>query len=184
MSMVLSLLVDILSARLSMRSSACRRTLTLPPDVRAVHPSPSSASGRGHITRKLDASRILKQTICGQEPASTGNHPPVNVFLGGPAGVLVGHDLNLMLTGPTVVLEVVPVVKLSRPPLILAPSRRAKESIQVHWIQRDGLLTGNLTYMKSTMGTAARHVLILPSSLTHPGSISRHVGDMYGVHMN
>ncbi|MED6226439.1 hypothetical protein PIB30_103768, partial [Stylosanthes scabra] len=109
-----------------------------------VHRAVGLSDSRGHIIRQLGASRILKQTIWGQEPTSTGNHPPVNLFLGWPTGVVGGHDLNLMLTGPTVVPEAIPVVKLSRPPLILALSRRAKEPIQVHRVQRDGLLTPKL----------------------------------------
>ncbi|MED6128156.1 hypothetical protein PIB30_094929 [Stylosanthes scabra] len=72
----------------------------------------------------------MKHMILGQEPTSTNNHPPINVFLSGPAGAWGVYDLNLMLTGPAVVPKVVPVVKLIRPPLILAPSRCAKEPIQ------------------------------------------------------
>ncbi|MED6116595.1 hypothetical protein PIB30_101687 [Stylosanthes scabra] len=99
------------SARLRIRSPARGRTLTLPSDIRPLHPRLSSSSG--------GIARILQQAIRGQEPTPTGNLPPVSVFPGWPTGVAGGYDLNLMISGPPVVPEVVPVCKLMGPPLIV-----------------------------------------------------------------
>ncbi|MED6189663.1 hypothetical protein PIB30_098272 [Stylosanthes scabra] len=145
---VLSLLVNIVSAWLRIRPPVCEHALTFPPDIRALHPCPSSANGGivcwGHIIRQLSASRILQQAIRGQEPTMTGNRPPVSIFLGWPTVVVGGHDLNLMISGPPVVPEAVSVCKLSGPPLIVPHDRRAKEPVQVHRVQGDGLLTPKL----------------------------------------
>ncbi|MED6162492.1 hypothetical protein PIB30_070937, partial [Stylosanthes scabra] len=84
------------------------------------------------------------QPILGQEPTTACNRPPVSILLGWSAWVVGGHDLNLMLWAPPVAPEPVLVRKLSGPPLIIAPGRRAKEPIQVHRVQRDGLFTFEL----------------------------------------
>ncbi|MED6138097.1 hypothetical protein PIB30_071107 [Stylosanthes scabra] len=55
LSTVLGLLVNIVSARLHIRPPACGRAFTLPPDIQALHPCPSSASGasRGKAIRSI-----------------------------------------------------------------------------------------------------------------------------------
>ncbi|MED6148139.1 hypothetical protein PIB30_050330 [Stylosanthes scabra] len=117
----------------------------------AAHPTahswtrpPPSSRYQGATSAPVVRERVHRAAIRRQEPMTTGKRPPVSIFLGWPTGVVGGHDLNLMLTGPATVPEAVPVVKLSRPPLIIAPSRRAKEPIQVHRVHRDGLLTPKL----------------------------------------
>ncbi|MED6186700.1 hypothetical protein PIB30_069276 [Stylosanthes scabra] len=92
----------------------------------------------------LSASGILKQMLLRQESDSTGKHPPINVFPSGHAGLWGRNNLNLMFSVLAVIPKVVPIRKLIRAPLILAPDRRIKESIQVNWVQRDGLLTAKL----------------------------------------
>ncbi|MED6151833.1 hypothetical protein PIB30_086143 [Stylosanthes scabra] len=141
LSSVLRLLVLIVPARLRILPPTAGCPLTLPPDIRALHPRPSSAGwgiarkddlisllrrSWGHITRQLKSPGILQQAILGQEPLATGNLPPVSVFPTGPTGVPGGHDLNLMISAHPIVPEAVPVCKLIGPPSVVAPGRGAK----------------------------------------------------------
>ncbi|MED6222915.1 hypothetical protein PIB30_069020 [Stylosanthes scabra] len=86
----------------------------------------------------------MQQPIRGQEPMTACNRPPCGILLRWPAWVVGGNDLNLMLRVPPVAPEPVPVRKLSEPPLVVTPGRRAIEPVQVHRVQRDGLLTTEL----------------------------------------
>ncbi|MED6164562.1 hypothetical protein PIB30_091297 [Stylosanthes scabra] len=159
LSSVLRLLILIVPARLRILPPTAGCPLTLPPDIRALHPHASSVGGGitrkydrisllrrswGHITRQLKSPGILQQAILGQEPLATSNRPPVSVFPARPTGVPGGHDLNLMISGHPVAPEAVPVCKLIGPPSVVAPGHGAKEPIQVHRVQGDGLLTAKL----------------------------------------
>ncbi|MED6200830.1 hypothetical protein PIB30_089111 [Stylosanthes scabra] len=159
LSSILRLLVLIVPARLRILPPTAGCPLTLPPDIRALHPRQPFAGwgiareddrisllsrSWGHITRQLKSPGILQQAILGQEPLVTGNRPPLSVFPTGPTGVRGGHDLNLMISGHSVALEAIPVCKLFGPPSVVTPGRGAKEPVQVHRVQEDGLFTAEL----------------------------------------